>query len=167
MMSAVKNDITANFEEHVATLFARDDELVVRRAVKKLKTPSGTFRPPGDIDVLVVRPRKKAITLVECKDLAARRDPHEQHCELVELLGPATTPTIVERHAARVAWAREHVPAILEWLGLKPSTAWRVRGLVVTDDDLVSRYTASSPLAIIAAHEIVRAEFDETRITSL
>jgi hypothetical protein len=166
VMSAVKNDITANFENHVAALFARDGELIVRRGVKKVKAGDVTLRPPGDIDVLVVRPRKKAITLVECKDLAARRDPHEQNCELIELLGPSDTPTILDRHAARIAWARDNVPAILEWLGLERSGGWRVRGVIVTDDDLVTRYTAESDLSIplIALHDLQRDDFDETRV---
>jgi len=116
--------------------------------------------------VLVVRPRKKAITLVECKDLAARRDPHEQNSELIELLGPSDTPTILDRHAARVAWAQANVPAILEWLGLERSSGWRVRGMIVTDDDLVTRYTAQSDLSIpvIALHDLQRDDFDETRV---
>lgn len=166
VMSSVKNDITANFENHVAALFARDEELIVRRGVKKVKCADGTLRPPGDIDVLVVRPRKKTITLVECKDLAARRDPHEQNCEITELLGPSDTPTILDRHAARIEWARDNVPAILEWLGLAHSGGWRVRGMIVTDDDLVTRYTANSDLSIplIALHDVQRNDFDETRV---
>lgn len=166
VLSAVKNDITGDFEQHVAGLFARNAELVVKHRVEKVKTPAGAVHAPGDIDVLVLRPKKKTLTLVECKDLAARRDPHEQYSELLELVGPSSKPTIVERHRARIAWAHQHVSALLTSLGVVPSGGWQVRGLIVTDEDLLSRYTASSPLPIITAREIADSDFDETRVAA-
>ena len=65
----------------------------------------------GDVDVLVVNPRKRLITAIETKDVEIARIPPELANEIGKLL--AGKDSAVHKHMARLEWLKIHVPEIL------------------------------------------------------
>lgn len=97
------------FNKKIADIFRLNQDLVVREAVKKI----GSLRlldeegDLGDIDVLVADRKKKRLLIVECKDLANARTPHEMFSELINLFrGTEKKKPIVALHQRRSHWAR-------------------------------------------------------------
>lgn len=144
------------FNDEVAKVFQGTSSFRVKTRVKKIRGPNGWLRVPGDIDVLVAQPTKRRLLVVECKDLAVGRAPHELRNELSNLFeGQAGKASAIERHEHRVEWAREHLAEILRWLGLDATgRRWRVDSLVVVDRELITPYLMQSKTRIISFAEL-------------
>jgi hypothetical protein len=114
----------------------------------------------GDIDVLVADPATRRIVCVETKRLARSLAPHQLSRELKRLFGGGPELSAVDKHRRRVRWIRRNVGPVLEELQLPPSQPrrWRVQGLVVTDDDVLSRYLKNSPMPVRSVREIEEAQ---------
>lgn len=88
VMSELRNIEGEEFNDEVADLLEQNKTLIVKRRVKKIgnlkiKGEKGIL---GDIDVLAADSRRKHLMVIECKNFALARAPHEMANELAELL---------------------------------------------------------------------------------
>jgi len=162
-MKAVLSEINdrrgASFNDNVFDLFERGSNLIVRKNIKKLgKTHIRDSKglDLGDIDVLVINPKKRLVEVVECKDLALARTPNEMRNELERLFEGSRHRSIVERHHRRTEWVRLHLKEILLWLEIKSETPkkWKVKPLIVVDIELITPYLRKSKIDIISFIEL-------------
>jgi hypothetical protein len=149
-----------DFNDLVADLFDSQENLIVRRRVKKI----GSVRivahgnDLGDIDVLVADLTSRVLRCAECKDLALARTPFEMAREMDNLFrGQGDRPSIVERHQKRTNWIREHLTLVLDWLKVEPTEGWKVEPLIVVDQELLTSYLRASPIRVISLEELRRA----------
>jgi hypothetical protein len=143
------------FEEQVAAIAKQMPDAF--KSAMRVKKPGGVriARPDGsdlgDIDVLVANTRKRRLWLLECKDLSRAVTPWKLRQEILNLVGSDEDPTgsIVARHLARIEWARRNQPALLECLGIQDRRTWKVVGLIVTDQELLSPLLRTSKIGIV------------------
>lgn len=149
----------SEFNDTVAELFAQKPDLIVRSRVKRvgalrLQGPQGDL---GDIDVLVADPKRRHLMPIECKDLALARTPYEMSSEITNLFrGTPVKKSIVDLHQRRVQWIREHLPDVLAWIGINDSRRWKLRPLIVVDQELFTPYLQSSPIPIMSIETLKR-----------
>ena len=154
--SDLRNKQGEAFNDKVADLLAQDSTLVVHRRVKKI---GKTKIQVGDIDVLVADPTNLCIKVIECKNFALARAPHEMKNELDQLfLGrqkrKGREKSAVEHHQERVDWVRDHLHDVVRWLELDSSTDWSVEPLIVTDYELATPHIYSSPIPVVSFVEL-------------
>jgi hypothetical protein len=164
VMSVVRNEQTKEFNDEVADLLEQNPALTVRRRVKKIGKSKiqGEQGVLGDVDVLAIDPRNFSIKVIECKDFALARAPHEMKNELDELfLGRdkknRREKSAVEHHQERVEWIRSHLSEVLSEFGLDPNATWAVEAMIVTDYELATPHLWSSPIPVVSLSELSRA----------
>lgn len=164
VMSVVRNEQTKAFNDEVADLLEQNPALTVRRRVKKIGKSKiqGEQGVLGDVDVLAIDPRNFSIKVIECKDFALARAPHEMKNELDELfLGrdkkSRREKSAVEHHQERVEWIRSHLSEVLSEFGLDPNATWAVEAMIVTDYELATPHLWSSPIPVVSLSELSRA----------
>lgn len=113
----------------------------------------------GDIDVLVADPGTRKLVCVETKRLGRSVAPHQLARELERMFGGGSRLSAMDKHQRRVRWIRRNVGPVLEELRLSSSQSqrWRVLGLVVTDDDVLTRYLKKGPMPVRSIREIEEA----------
>ncbi len=143
------------FNHKVADLLRQNPDLIVLTRVEKI----GQLKVPGDIDVLVVDQKKRRLGVLECKDFAPARMPHEMDYELKKLFqGKHGQKSMIEQ---RVDWVHEHVEEILAWLQLDmagKASRWRVEPLIVVSQELLSPYLRTSPLHVVSLDKLIREQ---------
>ncbi len=155
VISQVNNRRGDAFNAQVARFLEEETGLIVRSQVKKVGDLRGQNGPPGDIDVLMVNPRKRRIRLLECKDLAVARTPQEMANELQNVFqGRSGRKSIIEHHQERAQWVRDHLEQVLAWLGLPQSGKWKVEPLIVTKQRLFTPFLRRSPIPILSFDEL-------------
>src|SRR4051794_6877402 len=105
----------AAFEERVAAVVSAAGALAIVRGVKRLagELPErSSAESLGDIDVLVGDAGRRILWAVECKDLSGALTAAEIAREMTEHFRQVGT-TPVTKHAERVAWLADRVPAAL------------------------------------------------------
>ncbi len=143
------------FNHAVAEFFRSLPGMGVWPKFKKLKTPHGTLRAPGDIDVLAADPKRASIYPVECKSLSAARTPFELATEMEQLLdGTGTQRSMVQKHILRVEWCQEHLHELLGVLNLDRSLRWKIVPYIVVDQPMVTVHMRRSPIPILTFSEI-------------
>lgn len=164
VMSVVRNEQTQAFNDEVANLLEQNAVLIVRRQVKKIGKLKiqGEQGVLGDIDVLVIDSRNHSIRVIECKDFALARVPHEMKNELDALfLGRdkknKREKSAVEHHQERVKWVHEHLPEILSEFKLDSNVTWAVEPMIVTDYELATPHLQSSPIPVVSLSELSKA----------
>jgi hypothetical protein len=164
VMSVVRNEQTKEFNDEVADLLEQNPALTVRRRVKKIGKSKiqGEQGVLGDVDVLVIDPTNFSIKVIECKDFALARAPHEMKNELDELfLGrdkkSRREKSAVEHHQERVEWIRSHLSEVLSEFGLDPNATWAVEAMIVTDYELATPHLWSSPIPVVSLSELSKA----------
>ncbi len=154
-ISQVNNKRGDAFNAQVAHFLEEETGLIIKSQVKKVGELRGQDGPPGDIDVLMVNPRKRRMHLLECKDLAVARTPQEMANELQNMFqGKGGKKSVIEHHQKRVQWACEHLGQILTWLELPQSGKWKVEPLIVTKQRLFTPYLQRSPIPILSFDEL-------------
>jgi hypothetical protein len=105
----------------------------------------------GDIDVLAIHAASRSILAVEAKDFEIARTPAEIANELEKLFsGKKGKKSTIELHSKRIDWLRQHLDDVILSLGADGGTApWRVIGVVVTSDPLITPLVSSSTLPVI------------------
>jgi hypothetical protein len=159
VLGRINKERGRTFNDDIIKLFKNYPGLIVKQNVKKigsrrlLDSKGGDL---GDIDVLVVDTKKRRLKLVECKDLALARTPHEMSFEIENLF--RGNPPIVERHQRRVGWAKNHLTYIFEWLGLDVDHVgkWKFEPLIVVNIELMTPHLRKSPIRVISIAELER-----------
>ncbi|MGH3070797.1 MAG: hypothetical protein ACRDNB_00840 [Gaiellaceae bacterium] len=160
LIGRLRDEDGRQFNKSVTELFEPQQGLIVRSQVKKighLRIERQRGEDLGDIDVLVADRAARRIRAVEAKDLAIARTPAELSNELDETFRSSDTKqAAIDRHVERVAWLRDHLREVLDWLGLgaEEPTAWTVEGLVVLDIEMMGPYLTDPPLRVITYREL-------------
>ena len=153
-ISQINNRRGDAFNSDVARFLEEETGLIVKSQVRKVGELRGQDGPPGDIDVLMLNPRKRRMHLLECKDLAVARTPQEMANELQNMFqGRSGRKSIIEHHQERTRWVRDHLGQVLAWLGLPQSGNWKVEPLVVTKQRLFTPFLRRSPIPILSFDE--------------
>lgn len=110
----------------------------------------------GDVDVLALHSESRSIIAVEAKDFEIARTPIEIAGELEKLFsGKRGKKPTIELHERRVDWLRHHVDDVLLHMGADGvASEWRVVGIVVTSDPLLTPLVAASRLPVIAIEDL-------------
>lgn len=146
VMTSRRSAEAREFNDRVAQLLDEHrDSLVKTRVTKFGRTRIEKARGQliSDIDVLVADRRRRQLLLIETKDLAVARTPAELAHELRELYrGENGGTAAVDRLLEVAAWVQGRRQQVLGSLGLptKDAKRWRVRPLVVVDQELLTPY---------------------------
>lgn len=141
-ISSIQNIDGSNFNDEVFKLFT-DDSIIVDKQVKKIgnkKIASEDGLDLGDIDVLVINPRKKIILLLECKDLSVARNVYEISNELINVYqGTDVKRSIVQKHQRRYEWIKSNLSNLLERYNLgELKIKWTIKPVVVLSQAMVT-----------------------------
>lgn len=102
----------------------------------------------GDIDVMSADTQTRTLWAVECKDLVGALTPSDAMDELERHFGEASGSS-ASKHAERVAWLADRIPAALEKLGITEAPGgWKVRGLFVTSQPVMAPYVRELSLPV-------------------
>jgi len=163
VMGELRNIEGEEFNDQVADLLEQNTALIVKRRVKKIDNLKiqGEKGILGDIDVLAADSHRKRLMVIECKNFALGRAPHEMANELEELFtgkekknGKGKEKSAVEHHQERVDWIINHLEKVLIWLKLEPTTDWTIEPLIVTDYELATPHLWRSPIPVVSLVEL-------------
>lgn len=158
------NAMGDKFNRRVEDYFRLNNDLIVRSQVKKIgkqkiQSENGDL---GDIDVLLINPKKKTIWLVECKDLNRARTPFEIHHELCKLfVDSASGSSIVAKHKRRSEWFESNLDAVLEVYEINEieTFEWSICPLIVLSKLMISPLLFDSSIKVVSFEELVLEEF--------
>lgn len=154
-ISRYLNVESEEFNDLVADFFEQDQRLVVRRRLKKIGARRGQLEQLGDIDVLVVDPKRRTLLVIECKDLAGARTFYEMGNELQEFfIETSGRRSILSKHARRVEWVKDNLEAVLSEVGITAKRKWIVNSLIVVDHELLSPYFRQCPVKIVPFEQL-------------
>ena len=109
----------------------------------------------GDIDILGVHEPSKTIVAIEAKDFEVSRTPAELANEIEKLFsGRGKKKSTVEKHERRLEWLREHLDKVVAEFGIDDSLGWKVRGFIVTSEQLVTPMMRSSSLPVLTINDL-------------
>ena len=109
----------------------------------------------GDIDILGVHEPSKTIVAIEAKDFEVARTPSELANEVEKLFdGKSKKKSTVEKHERRLEWLREHLDKVVAEFGIDDSLGWKVRGFIVTSEQLVTPMMRSSSLPVLTINDL-------------
>ncbi|MFZ2240797.1 MAG: hypothetical protein WAV90_14895 [Gordonia amarae] len=157
-ISITRGKITDSFARAVAARIERFG-MEPRLSVRKIETRrivDSAGQDLGDIDILAAHKPSRTILALEAKDFEVARTPAEISYELDKLFkGKPGKKSTAELHLRRVDWLREHLNSVVRGLGEDPRDGnWKVVGIIVTSDPLVTPLMASSPLPVIAFQDL-------------
>jgi hypothetical protein len=144
------------FNAHVAETLKRNG-FWVRMNVRKVGHTRLTLNDNdlGDIDVLAVDRYRKRLWVIECKNFAAARVPHEVKHDLEDLFIDSARRTSVQtKHQRRVEWVSGHVAEILGWLRIPAQGRWKVCAGLVFSQALISPLLGHARMPIWTATEL-------------
>ena len=109
----------------------------------------------GDIDILGVHEPSKTIVAIEAKDFEVARTPTELDNEVKKLFsGMSKKKSTVEKHERRLEWLREHLDKVVAEFDIDDSLGWKVRGFIVTSEQLVTPMMWSSSLPVLTINDL-------------
>ncbi len=153
-LSKLNNKRGAKFNRLVAASMRQHDLLHVRENVKKIPGLIG-IRKLGEIDVLVADTRCRKLFVLECKDLAFARTPHEFALELDALfVGIHGKMPIVKRLQLKEEWIKKYLPEILRWMGVNESHNWSTQAAVIVDRQMVAPRLHQSPIPVLTLGQL-------------
>ena len=154
LQSKYGNRIGRAFEKAVADLFRDNPSLHLRPRFRGLD--SAPFvdekgRALGDIDALVIDPRRRQILVIDTKAVQPAKTPSEIAQEAADLFGDRPDSTAA-RQRARASWVERNLPGVIGLSGssvpVDPDT-WSVEPLIVTDRPLISSHVTSPSVRVV------------------
>lgn len=153
LIGKLKHEEGEAFNDLVADYLESKEYLIIKRRLKKIGRAS--LASLGDIDVLVVDTRNKTVALIECKNYEAARTSFEMGQELEKLFkGKKKDKSDIEKLKARQEFVQQHISELCEWLKLKPAKRYKVKSLVVSDQELFTPYVYDSPIEVISFRQL-------------
>lgn len=154
VLSRINNRRGSNFNREVAAFLRGHAHLQVKENVKKLPGLLG-LRELGEIDVLGADVRRKALFVLECKDLAIARNPHEFALELDNLfVGVQDKLSIIARLTLKSKWIELHLREVLTWMQVPNVDGWRCEPLVVVDREMVTPRLRQSQIRVLSLKKL-------------
>jgi hypothetical protein len=115
----------------------------------------------GDIDVLVINPRRRKVLVAECKDLSIARIPYEMANELETLFEGKDGPATVDRHQRRTEWIEANLRLVLEHYGVEIEGSWEVQPVLFIDEEMLTPHIYESPMPVISFRMLVSQFVEE------
>ena len=115
----------------------------------------------GDIDVLIIDNKTQHIYVAEVKDFNFSRNPYEVQQEYQRMFVDGKKKCYATKHARRVAWVKEHIADVKTHYKLS-DVAWKVYGLFIVSQPLISTHVYHQKLEVIS-----KAELSVERIRSI
>lgn len=130
---------------------------IVRKMVKKIngvKIANESNQDLGDIDVLVINPKKRKIIVIETKDFSFAKSPYELNQQYSNIFCDKDKKLChITRHKKRVDWIEKHVDDIIKDFSLEPFH-WKVEDALVVSEPIVSNEFYNKNQKIILFSEI-------------
>lgn len=146
------------FNDDVAEVFEARSEFIVRRRVKKIgsrRLARASGEPLGDVDVLVVDPRRRRVVGVETKDFEVARTPAEFSNEIDKLAGGSKAAATI--HRERVDWLQAHLLDVLAWLDVPSGRGkWRADGVIVVSRELVTPLLTTVGMPVVPFADVAK-----------
>ncbi|HII07744.1 MAG TPA: hypothetical protein HA349_10655 [Methanotrichaceae archaeon] len=162
VLSEINNDRGRKFNDTIINAFKKNSGFIVKANIKKIgakRLQDSNGGDLGDIDILVVNTKKRRLKIVECKDLALARTPHEMSIEIKNLFeGSRSKRPIVERHQRRVDWIRKNLKDVLARLDLELDHVgkWKIELLIIVNIELMTPHIRKSPIRVLSLAELER-----------
>jgi hypothetical protein len=168
-MTKRRQSEAAAFNEHVAEL-CRAHGLTTRTGVFKIGSSplartlaDGRTEPLGDIDVLAADLAQCRLLLLECKDLEGARTPGELKNEIDYTFAQGRVKkSKLEIHLERIEWIRQHLKAVIQWLGGNGAATddWIVDGRLITDIEVLAPHVLGASPIPVMSYDSLRADLD-------
>lgn len=115
----------------------------------------------GDIDVLIIDPKRKKISSLECKAMAPSRNIREMVEESGKLFGGPEKKGWIDKHMERDAWLRSNLHQLSEKFGIDVSD-YEVQSFFVTEEDMLTPYLREMdlPLPFLSSYAIQKKGYD-------
>ncbi|WP_434922975.1 hypothetical protein ACR9WD_06380 [Glutamicibacter sp. PAEs-4] len=157
-ISEARGRINYAFAESVA-LRLRGLGMTALMSVKKIgkkRIIDSNGQDLGDIDILAYHPDTRSILAVEAKDLEIARTPAEMSTELEMLFhGTKKKKPTVELHQRRIEWIRNNLVDVVQAMGvIYDGAPYKLLGLIVTSDPLVTPLAEVSPIPVIPIDDV-------------
>lgn len=160
VMGKIHQEVGKSFNNLVyERISSVSDSLVVEKELRKIGStrighPGNDL---GDIDVLVIEPSKKNILVLECKDLAIARNPHEMANEIESLFrGKRENKSTVEKHLNRVNWLSKNRDLLFDTYNLKPKGNWQFYTYLIVDEEMFTPHLESSEIEVITLSRFLK-----------
>jgi hypothetical protein len=167
-ISRVQVDRGAEFNDRVADLYGERPDCWSQARVEKvgaLRIEREHGQPLGDVDVLVLVPRRRLILAIETKALAVALTPHQLHNEIRETFDQAGHSALT-RHEERLAWLHAHRREVLAYAEIDDDDdeaspdAWRTVALIAVDEEVLSPLIKRVTMPVRSWQELVTAHAD-------
>lgn len=129
------------FNDAVVEKFKKIESLIVDSKVQKIngkKIAGEDKNTLGDIDVLIINPRKKKIIVGEVKDFSFAKSPYEMQQQYIEVFCDTDKKLCyMSKHKRRVGWIKEHMDDVIDHYHLSKDN-WRVDDVLVLSEPIIS-----------------------------
>ena len=105
--------------------------------INKKHIQSDDKKDLGDIDLLIILPRKKKIIVAEVKDFEFTKCPYEMHRQYEDVFCDKKGKLCyMSRHNRRVEWVSKHMADVIAQYNL-PDGKWKVESLLITSEAVI------------------------------
>lgn len=158
LLGKIANKCGNGFNDLVALKIKELKNAICDSKVKKIngqKIVSDNNLDLGDIDVLVILPRKKKIIVCEVKDFSFSKNPYEIQQEYQKVfVDDGKKLGYLSKHKRRVEWVKLHVKDVLKHYSLSDSSKWKVIDTLILDEALLSNEYYAKNQNVILFSEI-------------
>jgi hypothetical protein len=152
LMATFNSEKGKEFTLQVQEIFSVYENLVVDSNVRKIGGTriSESGNDLGDIDILVINPRRHRILVVECKDLSIARNPYEMANELKRLFIKDNGLATVVRHQRRANWVSNNLTMVLDHYDVDPKGKWRTEPILVVSEEMLTPHLYQPSMPVIS-----------------
>lgn len=143
------------FNLQVFNSINRQNGVICKKEVKKIgkKRIGYPENDLGDIDVLVIYPKARKITLIECKNLQVAKNAVEMSRELEELFSDDEKyESTVVKHMRRTNWVKNNLDYILGYFEIKKHGKWKVEPILVVKSEMITPHFYKSKIPVYSYH---------------
>lgn len=108
----------------------------------------------GDIDVLIFDEIMRCVYVTEVKDFNFSRNPYEIQLEYQKMFVDGEKKCYATKHKRRVDWVKEHLDDLKIQYGLRKDFKWKVKGLFIVSEPLISTQVYGQNIEIISKAEL-------------
>lgn len=141
LLGRIANSGGNHFNDAVADKLKKIDGLIIDSKVKKIngiKITDDKNQDIGDIDVLIIYPKKKKIIVAEVKDFSFTKSPYEMHQEYLRVFCDQKGELCyISKHKRRVAWIKNHIDDIIKHYNLSHEK-WKIDDVLILNEQIIS-----------------------------
>ena len=112
--------------------------LPIIKKINGIKITDDKNQDIGDIDVLIIYPKKKKIIVAEVKDFSFTKSPYEMHQEYLRVFCDQKGELCyISKHKRRVAWIKNHIDDIIKHYNLSHEK-WKIDDVLILNEQIIS-----------------------------